>query len=72
MILQSEPLCLFPIYRARAMYEHWTFFQCTHRNGQLVDHEETFAEFDKKCIGLELQTTPLSLTAVVSLEQILT
>ncbi len=27
----SEPLCLFPIYRARAAYEHQIFFQRTHR-----------------------------------------
>ncbi len=26
-------------------------------NGQLVDREKIFAEFDKKCTGLELQST---------------
>ncbi len=31
LVAQSETLCLFPIYRARAVYEHQTFFQCTHR-----------------------------------------
>ncbi len=31
----------------------------TGQNGQLADREEIFAEFDKKCIGLELQTRPL-------------
>ncbi len=29
-------------------------------NGQLADREEIFAESDKKCIGLELQNTPLT------------
>ncbi len=50
--------CLFPIYRPRAVYEHQISFQRT-QNGQLADREEIFAEFDKKCIGLELQTTPV-------------
>ncbi len=34
------------------MYEHQILFWT------LLDGEEIFAEFDKKCIGLELQTTP--------------
>ncbi len=34
-------------------------FSAHTQNGQLVDHEEMFAEFDKKCIGLELLTAPL-------------
>ncbi len=29
-------------------------------NRQLADCEEMFAEFDKKCTGLELLTAPLS------------
>ncbi len=43
------------------MYECWIFFSSHTQNGQLADCEEIFAEFYKKCIGLELQTTPLSL-----------
>ncbi len=42
------------------MYEHRTFFSAHTQNGQPADREEIFAEFDKKCIGLDLQTTPLS------------
>ena len=40
------------------MYEHQIYFQRTH-NGQLGDHEEIFAEFDKRCTGLESLTLPL-------------
>ncbi len=46
--LQSRGLCMNTRF----------FFQRT-QNGKLADPEEIFAEFDKKCIGLELQTTPL-------------
>ncbi len=45
--------CLFPIYRARAVYEHWTLFSVHTQNGKLADCEEIFSELDKKCIGLE-------------------
>ena len=40
-----EPLCLFPIYKDRTVYT---------MNKEL----EKLAEFDKRCIGLELQTAP--------------
>ena len=40
---QSDPLCLFPIYRARAVYEH-CFFMNKKLMGQLDDREEIFAE----------------------------
>ncbi len=36
------------------------FFSAHTQNGKLADHEEIFSEFDKKCTGLELQTTTLS------------
>ncbi len=36
------------------------FFSVRTQNGQLVDFVKIFAEFNKRCIGLELQTTPLS------------
>ncbi len=52
--------CLFPVYRARAVYEHWVFLSAHTQNGQLADREEILAEFHKRCAGLELQTTPLS------------
>ncbi len=45
--------------RARAVYKHWIFFSARTHNGQLADREETFTEFDKKCIGLESLTAPL-------------
>lgn len=38
---------LFLMYRARA------------QSGRLTDGEEMFAEFDKKCVGLESLTAPL-------------
>ncbi len=50
-VARSEPLCLFLIYRARAVYEHQIIFSA-HAE---VDREKIFAEFDKKCIGLQLQ-----------------
>ncbi len=37
------------------------FFSSTPtQRGQLADHEEILAGFDKTCIGLELQTTPFN------------
>lgn len=36
------------------------------QDGQLVDHERMFAEFDKKCIRLELLTAPLNQYSNVS------
>ena len=62
-MVRSEPLCLSPIYRARAVYEHLDFFIFQHtQNRQLGEREERFAEFDKKkCVGLELLTAPLIL-----------
>lgn len=46
----SKPLCLFPAYRARAVYAGRTpAFFCQHtQKGQLVDHVEILNEFDKK------------------------
>ncbi len=44
---------LFPVYRTRVVYEHWTFFSAHTENGKLAEREEIFTEFDKKCIGLE-------------------
>ncbi len=35
-------------------------FSARTQNGQLAEREEIFAESDKKCIGLEFQTTPLT------------
>ncbi len=43
---------LFPIYRARAVYEHWTVFLAHTQNGKRVDCEEIFSESDKKSFGL--------------------
>ena len=43
---RSEPLCLFPIYRARTVYEHQIFWAHT-LNRQLQKHEEQFAECEK-------------------------
>ncbi len=39
-----ESLCLFPVYRARAVYEHQTFFSVHTQNRKLVDREEIFSE----------------------------
>ncbi len=59
LVALPELLCLFPVYRARAVYERRTgfLFQRT-LNGKLADHEEIFSEFDEKCVGLESYTTP--------------
>ncbi len=40
------------------------FFSAQTHNGQLAGCGEIFAVFDKKCIGLELQTTPLSINCI--------
>ena len=53
---RSKPPCLFPIYRARTVYEHWSFSDHKALNGQLEDH-------DKKCGGLESRTGPLNTAA---------
>ena len=45
---QSVSLCLFPIYRARDVSEHWEFFGAHTLNEQLDDRVEQFAEFGKK------------------------
>lgn len=52
---QSKPLCLLPIYRARTVS-----FVAQTLSGQLGGREEELAEFDKKCMGLELYTVPLT------------
>lgn len=54
-VVRSEPLCLLPIYRVRAVYEHQIYSQRAHSSY----HEEIFAEFHKKCIGLETLPAPL-------------
>ncbi len=54
-----KPFCLFPIYRASAGFFVVVFSAHT-QNGQLADREAMFATFDKKGIGLELQTTPFN------------
>ena len=51
---QSEPFCLFPIYRVRTVY----VFFILHR--QLEHREEQFAEFDSECIEVESWTVPLT------------
>ncbi len=48
-----ESLCLFPVYRVRAVYERQTFFSAHTENGKLADREEIFSELHKKCTGLE-------------------
>ncbi len=53
LVAPSESLCLFPVYRARTVYEHQTFVSTHTLNGKLADREEIFSEFVKKCIGLE-------------------
>ncbi len=55
-----ETLCLFPVYKGRAVYEHRTVFSVHTQNGTIADREEKFSEFDKKCIGLESYTAPLT------------
>ncbi len=47
--LVLELLCLFPVYRARAVYEHWTFFSARTQNGKLAGREEILSEFGKVC-----------------------
>ena len=54
----SEPLCLFPIYRARAVFEHWSFFSFFLAKTLNEQLEEQYAEFDKMCMGLISQTAP--------------
>ncbi len=41
-----EPLRLFPVYRARAVYEHRTVFSAHTQNRKLADCEEIFSEFE--------------------------
>ncbi len=41
------------------VYEHQYVFECTHRT-VIKECEEIFAEIDKKCIGLQMKTAPLS------------
>ena len=41
------------------MYEHPLFFLVQTLNRQVKDCEEQFAKCDKKCLGLELRTSPL-------------
>ncbi len=47
LVALPETLCLFPVYRARAVYEHQTFFSFHTQN-----REETISEFDKKGFAL--------------------
>ncbi len=55
---ETLPVC-FPVYRARAVYEHRTVFSA-HTHTEQKASEEIFSEFEKKCIGLESSTTPLT------------
>ncbi len=59
-VAQSKPLCL----QSKGCV--WTpdFFSAHTENAQLADRKEIFAEFDKKCIGLELQITPLNTKSI--------
>ena len=59
LMVRSEPLCLFPIHRARTVYKRQSFSVHT-ENRQLKDPEEHLSESDKRCIGLEWQRVPLS------------
>lgn len=55
---QSMPLYFFPLLQSQGRAPD--FFSARTQNGQLVVHLEIFAEFDKKCIGSELMTAPLT------------
>ncbi len=44
LVALLEPLCLFPIYRASAVYEHWTFVSAHTQNVKLADREKIFSE----------------------------
>ncbi len=41
----TQATLFFPIYRARAVYEHRAFFSAHTQNGKLADH--IYSEFDK-------------------------
>ncbi len=60
LVALPETLCLFPIYRVRAVNEHRTVFSAHTENGKLADREEKLSEFDKKCFGLESYAIPLN------------
>ena len=51
---RSEPLCLFPIYRAWTVYKHTILGCLDTQNGRLAGHEAIFAEFDKKVYGTRI------------------
>ncbi len=55
---QSDSVC-FP-FTEPGLCMNTRFFSAHTQNRQRVDREEILAEFDKKCIRLEWQTTPLS------------
>lgn len=59
-VARSTPLSLFSIYRARADF---FFFPGHVQNGQLANHKEIFAEFNKQCIGS--QSLTILLTVVI-------
>ncbi len=46
-----EPLSLFPVYRARAVYEHQTVFSAHTQNGKLADREEVLDKLKLKPAG---------------------
>lgn len=52
---------VYRVLRAAGAGNRDVSFSAPTQNGQLVDCEEIFAEFDRKCIGLESITAPLSL-----------
>lgn len=54
-VMRYAILCLFPIYKAKAMVKKIDIFL-------LADRQKIFAEFDKKCVGLQsysLRNVPL-------------
>ena len=50
----------FPIYRARTEYKQIGLFLITHIEEDSKRTVELLAEFDRKCIGLELRTSSLT------------
>jgi len=59
-VARSELLCLHAHLQSLCCVWTLDFFSAHTQNRQLVDREQIFTEFDKKCIGLESLTRPLS------------
>lgn len=52
-VTQSNLFCLFPIYRAKAMYEYLISFQCTHRtDSQWTVKRYTVHRIEQRVIGI--------------------